>query len=171
MGLLEPSKRPSVATGYPPLRAALGHRSFHLSPEVLALEGLWCPFHPRLATSSARLETSASLPSTAGYSDGLWHARTCLPGLHTFRTFAVVLSRIAACSLRRESGTCTPILPYQHWLSGRGKTPLAPPTCPPSAPRGDPLSTAPNGELRRQDLHLQVQQLVSLRSLPWVPWA
>src|SRR5215471_8816316 len=32
------------------------------------------------------------------------------------------------------------------------------------------MTTAPNGELRRQDLHLQVQQLVSLRSLPWVPW-
>src|SRR5262249_30884087 len=30
---------------------------------------------------------------------------------------------------------------------------------------------APNGELRRQDLHLQVQQLVSLRSLQWGPWA
>lgn len=27
------------------------------------------------------------------------------------------------------------------------------------------ITTAPNGELRRQDLHLQVQQLVSLRSL------
>jgi hypothetical protein len=33
------------------------------------------------------------------------------------------------------------------------------------------MTTAPNGELRRQDLHLQVQQLVSLRSLPWVLWA
>src|SRR5262249_24350149 len=33
------------------------------------------------------------------------------------------------------------------------------------------MTTAPNGELRRQDLHLQVQQLVSLRSLLWVPWA
>jgi putative ABC transport system substrate-binding protein len=29
------------------------------------------------------------------------------------------------------------------------------------------MTTAPNGELRRQDLHLQVQQLVSLRSLLW----
>src|SRR5215218_9587536 len=28
------------------------------------------------------------------------------------------------------------------------------------------MTTAPNGELRRQDFHLQVQQLVSLRSLP-----
>jgi len=27
------------------------------------------------------------------------------------------------------------------------------------------MTTAPNGELRRQDFHLQVQQLVSLRSL------
>src|SRR5215831_3582207 len=125
MGLLEPSKRPSVATGSPPLRADLGHRSFHLSPEVLALKGLCCPFPHRLATSSASLETSASLPSTAGYSGGLWPSRTFLPGLHTFRTFAVVLSRIAAFSIRRESGTCTPILPYQHWPSGRGKKPLA----------------------------------------------
>jgi hypothetical protein len=33
------------------------------------------------------------------------------------------------------------------------------------------MTTAPNGELRRQDLHLQVQQLVSLRSLQGVPWA
>lgn len=31
------------------------------------------------------------------------------------------------------------------------------------------MTTAPNGELRRQDLHLQVQQLVSLRSLRWHP--
>ena len=30
------------------------------------------------------------------------------------------------------------------------------------------MTTAPNGELRRQDFHLQVQQLVSLRSLPQV---
>ena len=29
------------------------------------------------------------------------------------------------------------------------------------------MTTAPNGELRRQDLHLQVQQLVSLRPLQW----
>jgi hypothetical protein len=35
-----------------------------------------------------------------------------------------------------------PILPYQRWPSGRGKTPLAPPPCPHSAPRGDPWSTA-----------------------------
>jgi hypothetical protein len=34
------------------------------------------------------------------------------------------------------------------------------------SPRGLPdMTMAPNGELRRQDLHLQVQQLVSLRSL------
>src|SRR5262249_46925821 len=37
------------------------------------------------------------------------------------------------------------------------------------SPRGLPdMTTAPNGELRRQDLHLQVQQLVSLRSVRWV---
>jgi hypothetical protein len=39
------------------------------------------------------------------------------------------------------------------------------------SPRGLPdRTTTPNGELRRQDFHLQVQQLVSLRSLQWVPW-
>ena len=128
--------------GCPPLCADLWRCPSLLSPEVLALEGLCCPFPHRLATSSASLETSTSLPSTAGYRDGLWHSRTFLPGLHTFRTFAVVLSRIAAFSIRRESGTCTPILPYQHWPSGRGKKPLAPPTFPQSAPRGDPFSTA-----------------------------
>jgi hypothetical protein len=32
------------------------------------------------------------------------------------------------------------------------------------------MTTAPNGELRRQDFHLQVQQLVSLRSLHRVAW-
>jgi hypothetical protein len=179
-----------------------------MSPEVLAPEGLCCPFLPRLPTSSASLETSASFPSSAGYRDGLWHSRILLPGLHTFRTSATVLSRIAVYSFRRESGTCTPILPYQRWPSGRGKKPLAspmlpqisvtrgpnfdglfvrsrygPPGCSPPglirprpprvlslpkaftsglpalrSPRGLPdMTTAPNGELRRQDSHLQVQ--------------
>src|SRR5215470_3666957 len=37
------------------------------------------------------------------------------------------------------------------------------------SPRGLPdITTAPNGALRRQDFHLQVQQLVSLRSLQGV---
>jgi hypothetical protein len=31
------------------------------------------------------------------------------------------------------------------------------------------MTTAPNGELRRQDFHLQVQQFVSLRALQLVP--
>jgi hypothetical protein len=128
--------------GSPPLCADLWRCPSHLSPEVLALEGFCCPFLRRLATSSASLETSASFPSLAGYSSGLWHSRTFLPGLHTFRTSTTVLSRIAACSFRRESGTCTPILPYQHWPSGRGKKPLATPMLPQSAPRGDPISTA-----------------------------
>jgi hypothetical protein len=40
------------------------------------------------------------------------------------------------------------------------------------APRGLPaMTTAPNGALRQQDLHLQGQQCVSLRSLPGVLWA
>ena len=128
--------------GAPPLCADLWRCSPHLSPEVLAPEGLCCPCLPRLATSSAGLKTSVSLPSFAGYRDGLWHSRVLLPGLHTFRTFTVVLSRIAAFSFRRESGTCTPILPYQHWPSGRGKKPLASPMLPQSAPRGAPISTA-----------------------------
>src|SRR5215468_9259726 len=95
-------------SGAPPLGADLWRCSSPLSPEVLAPEGLCCPFFPRLATSSASLKTSASLPSLAGYRRGLWHLRILLPGLHTFRTSAPVLSRIAACSFRRESGTCTP---------------------------------------------------------------
>jgi hypothetical protein len=116
--------------GAPPLCADLWRGSPHLSPEVLAPAGLCCPCLPRLATSSASLETSVSLPSFAGYRDGLWHSRILLPGLHTFRTFTAVLSRIAACSFRRESGTCAPILPYQHWPSGSGKKPLASPLLP-----------------------------------------
>jgi hypothetical protein len=103
---------------------------YHLGPEVLAPKGLCCPLLHRLATSSASLETSDSLPSRAGYRVGLWHSRILLPGLHTFRTFTAGLSRIAAFSFRRESGTCTPVLPYQHWPSGRGKKPLATPNLP-----------------------------------------
>ena len=118
--------------GCPPLSADLWPCSFHLSPEVLAPAGLYCPCLRRLATSSASLETSVSFPSFAGYSGSLWHSRTLLPGLHTFRTFTTVLSRIAAYSIRRESRTCTPpILPSQHWPSGRGNTPLATPIFPP----------------------------------------
>jgi hypothetical protein len=94
--------------GSPPLCADLWRSSSPLSPEVLAPAGFCCPCLPRLATSSASLKTSASLPSMAGYRGGLWHSRILLPGLHTFRTFTTVLSRIAACSFRRESGTCTP---------------------------------------------------------------
>src|SRR5215468_3971388 len=116
--------------GCPPLCADLWRCPSLLSPEVLAPAGLCCPCFPRLATSSASLKTSTALPSMASYSSGLWHSRILLPGLHTFRTFTAVLSRIAVCSFRRESGTCTPILPYQRWPSGRGKKPLAPPMLP-----------------------------------------
>jgi hypothetical protein len=167
-----------------------------------------------LATSSASLETSASFPSLAGYSNSLWHSRVLLPGLHTFRTFTAVLSRIAICSFRRESGTCTP--PFFRTSAGHrveGRNPwhlqcshnqlpvgtqfrrlvrslslrpswwlaswadqteyvLSLPKASTSglpalkSPQGLPdMTTAPNGELRRQDFHLQVQQLVSLRSL------
>jgi len=117
--------------GCPPLCADLWRCPSPLSPEVLAPVGLCCPYFPRLATSSASLKTSASFPSLASYRGSLWHSRILLPGLHTFRTFTAVLSRIAACSFRRESGTCTPILPHQRWPSGRGKKPLAPPMLPP----------------------------------------
>ena len=204
--------------GAPPLCADLWRCSPHLSPEVLAPEGFCCPFLPRLATSSAGLKTSVSLPSFAGYRNGLWHSRILLPGLHTFRTFTAVLSRIAVCSFRRESGTCTPPFfrtstghrvegrnPWQlqcshnqlrvgtqfrrlvrslslrpSWLLASWADQTEPRLRLPKAftsglpalksPQGLPdMTTAPNGELRRQDFHLQVQQLVSLRSLPWVP--
>src|SRR5262249_61960531 len=95
-------------TGSPPLCADLWRCPSHLSPEVLAPEEFCCLLLHCLATSSASLETSASLPSLAGYRAGLWHSRLLLPGLHTFRTFTAVLSRIAACSFRRESGTRMP---------------------------------------------------------------
>src|SRR5215467_13119134 len=94
--------------GCPPLGADLWRCPSPLSPEVLAPAGFCCPCFPRLATSSASLKTSPALPSGARYSGGLWHARILLPGLHTFRTFTAVLSRIAICSFRRESGTCMP---------------------------------------------------------------
>ena len=201
--------------GSPPLCADLWRCSSHLSPEVLAPEGFCCPFLPRLATSSASLETSASFPSSAGYRGSLWHSRVLLPGLHTFRTFTAVLSRSAVCSFRRESGTCPPPCfrtSTGHWVEGRNPWHLqhsrnqlhagthcrrlvrslslrpswllaswADQTEPrlslPSAfTSGLPIvrspcrlpdmTTAPNGEFRRQDLHLQVQPFVSLRSLP-----
>jgi hypothetical protein len=131
-----------------------------------------------------------------------------LPGLHTFRTFTAVLSRIAVCSFRRESGTCMP--PFFRTSAGHrveGRNPwhlhysrnqlhagthcrrlvrslslrpswllaswadqtelgLSLPKAStsglpaPKSPCGLPdITTAPNGELRRQDFHLQVQQL------------
>jgi hypothetical protein len=150
----------------------------------------------------------------AGYRGSLWHSRILLPGLHTFRTFTAVLSRIAVCSFRRESGTCTPPffrtstghrvegrnpwhLQCSHnqlhvgtqcrrlvrslslrpsWLLASWADQTEPRLSLPKAstsglpalksPRGLPdMTTAPNGELRRQDFHLQVQQLVSLRFL------
>ena len=205
--------------GCPPLCADLWRCPSPLSPEVLAPAGLCCPCFPRLATSSASLKTSTALPSMASYSGGLWHSRILLPGLHTFRTFTAVLSRIAVCSFRRESGTCMP--PFFRTSAGHrveGRNPwhlqhsrnqlhagthcrrlvrslslrpswllaswadqtelgLSLPKAStsglpaPKSPCGLPdITTAPNGELRRQDLHLQVQQLVSLRSLLWVAW-
>ena len=129
--------------GSPPLCADLWRCSPHLSPEVLAPEGLCCPFLPRLATSSARLETSASFPNSAGYRGSLWHSRILLPGLHTFRTFTTVLSRIAAYSIRRESRTCTP--PFFRPSAGHrveGTNPWQLQYSHQSASRGDPISTA-----------------------------
>ena len=129
--------------GSPPLCADLWRCPSHLSPEVLAPEGFCCPFLRRLATSSASLETSASFPSSAGYSNSLWHSRILLPGLHTFRTFTAVLSRIAACSFRRESGTCMP--PFFRTSAGHrveGRNPWHLQCSHQSASRGDPISTA-----------------------------
>src|SRR4030095_8945638 len=54
--------------GSPPLCADLWRCAFHPRPEVLAPEELCCLLLRRLATSSASLETSASFPSSAGYS-------------------------------------------------------------------------------------------------------
>ena len=93
----------------------------HLSPEVLAQGGLCCPAPHRLATSSASVGSSASLPGLAGYRHGLRHSRVILPATHTFRTFTAVLSTIAAFSFRREPDTCASVLPYRHWPSGRGE--------------------------------------------------
>jgi hypothetical protein len=110
--------------GSPPLCADLWRCSSPLRPEVLAPEGCCCPFLRRLATSSASLETSASFPNWAGYRGSLWHSRVLLPGLHTFRPSAPILSRIAACSFRRESGTCPP--PFFRTSAGHrveGRTP------------------------------------------------
>ena len=73
-----------------------------LRPEALAPDGLCCPAHLRLSASSASEEVSAAFPGPAGYSSSLWHSRIILPDLFTFRTFTVVLSRIAAFSFRRE---------------------------------------------------------------------
>ena len=206
--------------GCPPLCADLWRCPSPLSPEVLAPAGVCCPCLPRLATSSASLKTSTALPSMASYSGGLWHSRILLPGLHTFRTFTAVLSRIAVCSFRRESGTCPPPffrtstghrvegrnpwhLQCSHnqlhvgtqfrrlvrslslrpfWLLASWADQTEPRLSLPQAftsglpalksPQGLPdITTAPHGELRRQDFHLQVQQLVSLRSLQWVLWA
>ena len=200
--------------GSPPLCADLWRCSSPLSPEVLAPEEFCCLLLRCLATSSASLETSASFPSRAGYRGSLWHSRLLLPGLHTFRTFTAVLSKIAAFSFRRESGTCTPPFfrtsaghrvegrnPWQlqcshnqlhvgtqfrrlvrslslrpSWLlaswADQTEQVLSLPKASTSglpalkSPRALPdMTTAPKGELRRQDFHLQVQQLVSLRSL------
>ena len=143
MGLLEPSKRTAVSQGSPPLCADLGHGSFHLSPEVLAPEEFCCLLLHCLATSSASLKTSATFPSRAGYRNGLRHSRTFLPGLHTFRIFTAVLSRIAVCSFRRESGTCTP--PFFRTSTGHrveGRNPWQLQCSHKSASRGDPISTA-----------------------------
>ena len=129
--------------GTPPLCADLWRCPSHLSPEVLAPAGFCCPCLRRLATSSASLETSDPFPSSAGYSASLWHSRTFLPGLHTFRPFATVLSRIAVCSFRRESGTCTP--PFFRTSAGHrveGTHPWQLQYSHQSASCGDPMSTA-----------------------------
>jgi hypothetical protein len=152
----------------------------------------------------------ASRRSVAGSRPGAFAAFSAL----LTAAFTAVLSRIAVCSFRRESGTCIP--PFFRTSAGHrgeGRNPwhlqharhqlhagtpcrrlvrslslrpswllaswadqtergLSLPQAStsglpaPKSPCGLPdITTAPNGELRRQDLHLQVQQLVSLRSL------
>jgi hypothetical protein len=129
--------------GCPPLCADRWRGSFPLRPEVLAPAGVWCPCLPRLATSSAGLETSVSFPSMAGYSDSLWPSRVLLPGFHTFRTCTPILSRIAVCSIRRESGTCIPpFFPTTTGHRGEGTHPWHLQCSHPSASRGAPISTA-----------------------------
>ena len=106
-----PPPRPTFAPAFGCVGRHQGHSAStcgprlqrrHLSPEVLAQGGLCCPTPHRLATSSASLGSSASLPGCAGYRRGLWHSRVILPAAQTFRTFTAVLSRIAAFSFRRE---------------------------------------------------------------------
>ena len=55
---------------HPPLCADRLPRRHHLRPEVLAPGGLCCPALHHLATSSANVEISVSLPGSAGYRHG-----------------------------------------------------------------------------------------------------
>ena len=121
--------------GFGPLR-------FHLGPEVLAPTGLCCPRYHCLATSSASLVLSVSLPSAAGYRAGLWHSRILLPEHQTFRAFLTRLSRIAAFSFRRETRWVhCPVLPHRLWPSSRAKSLLASPIVPLISFLWDPIST------------------------------
>jgi hypothetical protein len=80
-----------------PITCAL-RSSLHVG-SVVPLFNAWRP-HPPLC------RPPNTLPSTAGYRVGLWQSRTLLPGLQTFRTFVVRLSRIAAVGRHGRPDTC-----------------------------------------------------------------
>jgi hypothetical protein len=72
---------------------------------------------------------------------------------------ALLVARLLGCSAREAYH---PRSPPQAWTAGLPAL---------ASPQGRPdMTTAPNGEGRRQDLHLPGQQLVSRCALPWVPW-
>ena len=87
----------------------------HLSPEVLAQGGLCCPTPHRLATSSASLRNSASLPGFAGYRRGLWHSRAILPAPQTFR-----LSPLYFPGLPPSASPGAPVRAPQFFRTGTG---------------------------------------------------
>jgi hypothetical protein len=128
--------------GSPPLCADLWRCSSHLSPEVLAPEGFCCPFLPRLATSSASLETSASFPRWAGYSDSLWHARILLPGLHTFGLSLLSSPGLPPAASAGSLVCAPPFFCTSTGQRGEGRNPWHLRCSRQSASRGDPMSTA-----------------------------
>ena len=101
----------------------------HLSPEVLAQGGLCCPTPHRLATSSASLRNSASLPGFAGYRRGLWHSRAIGPACppRPSGLSPLYFPGLPPSAFAGSPGTCTPVLPYRHWPSDKGEKSLATP--------------------------------------------
>jgi len=122
--------------GCPPLGADLWRCPSPLSPEVLAPAGFCCLCFPRLATSSASLKTSPAFPS--GVRSLSLRPSWVLASWADQTEPRLSLSQASTSGLPAPKSSCG--LPD--------------------------MTTAPHGELCRQDLHLQVQQLVSLRPLP-----